>query len=126
MRISDLHCDTTLELQAGADLGDEQSTRHVNIPKLRQGNIGLQVFAAFVSSLIPKNKAFDEANELFDRIEDSCQKYPQYLQLVEEVDQVKAVFASDKTGIMLALENGHAIEKICYLNFFRVLEENKS
>ena len=109
MRIADIHCDTILKIQGGADIAAGIPWGHIDIDRLREGDVALQVFACFISSVVPKNKANEEAHKLIDLIEEMCQKNKQYLQLVEEFDEVKNILASPGTGIIIALENGHSI-----------------
>ena len=108
-RIIDLHCDTIINIQAGADFGTGNSTGHVDIPRLRKGKIGAQVFACFVSSIVPKEYAFNEAVKLLELVEETCQKYQSDLQKVETIDEVEQVFSGEKIAIIPAVENGHAI-----------------
>jgi microsomal dipeptidase-like Zn-dependent dipeptidase len=41
----DLHCDSVLSLMDKKDL---RQSMHVDVPRLKAGNVGLQVFAAYV------------------------------------------------------------------------------
>ena len=63
MRTADLHCDTLLELQGGANL-DDNPEGHVDLPRLTRGDVGLQVFVAFVSTTFAVGRAYREAQAL--------------------------------------------------------------
>ncbi|MFC2088434.1 dipeptidase [Calditrichota bacterium] len=110
MRIIDLHCDTISEIQAGANILAGNSSGHVDIPRLREGSVGLQVFAHFISSVIAKNQAWDKTKEMIELSLQTFEEFNDYFLKVETAAQVQANFNSDKIGVMLAVENGHAIE----------------
>ena len=107
--IADLHCDTLLELQGGADIASNPEG-HIDIPRLRRGGVGLQVFAAFVSSTLPADKAFAEANALLDLLDGACAAHPETLVKARTADEVEGAVRAGKIAAVAAVENGHAIE----------------
>lgn len=110
MRIIDLHCDTISEIQAGANMLSGNSYGHVDIPRLKKSNVGLQVFANFISSVLPKNRVWQNVNKMIDLCDQTCEQFNDHLIKVETVSQVENCMESDRIGIMLAVENGYAIE----------------
>jgi len=109
MRVADLHCDTLLELQGGASL-EENKDGHVDLPRLAQGEVGLQVFVAFVSTTFPVGRAFPEAMKLLDLLDDACARYPQHLRKCVKAEEIERAAAEGRIAVVPALENGHAIE----------------
>lgn len=107
--IADLHCDTLLELQGGADIASNPEG-HVDIARLRKGGIGLQVFAAFVSSTLPADGAFAEANALFDLFDGMCEAHPEAFVKVRTAQEAEDAIRSGRIAAVPAIENGHAIE----------------
>jgi membrane dipeptidase len=107
--IADFHCDTLLELQGGADIASNPEG-HIDIPRLRKGGIGLQVFAAFVSSTLPADGAFAEANVLFDLFDGMCEAHPETFSKVRTAQEAGDAVRSGKIAAVPAIENGHAIE----------------
>lgn len=107
--ICDLHCDTVLELQGGADLSNNPAG-HVDVPRLRAGRVGLQVFACFLPAGLPAARARLEAGRLLDVLAGECGKRPADLGLVTSAVEVDAVARSGRIGVLPAVENGHAIE----------------
>ena len=119
----DLHCDSVFSLMNGKDLRKRVEGVHLDLPRLREGRVGLQVFAVFVppqegyesfgaleSFGLGGEKPFDFTCKRLDAIEafarsDDC------LTLVENSTELKNCLAADKTGVMLAIENGLAIEE---------------
>jgi membrane dipeptidase len=107
--IADLHCDTVLELQGGADIADN-AEGHVDIPRLERGGLGLQVFVAFVSSAIPADRAFSEANTLLDILDETFQAHAETFSRACKAGEVESAAREGKVAAVTAIENGHAIE----------------
>jgi membrane dipeptidase len=108
-KIIDLHCDTIGEIQAGVDIEKSQPKGHLDIPRMHEGNVGCQVFACFISSMVPEAHAFDEAVKLLKLTEETCQRYDSYFQKAENAEQVKGIIQEGKIAILPAVENGHVI-----------------
>ena len=109
MRVADLHCDTLLELQGGASL-EENREGDVDLPRLARGEVGLQVFVAFVSTTFPVGRAFREAMALLDLLDDACARFPDRLRKCVKADDVQRAAAEGRIAAVPAVENGHAIE----------------
>jgi len=91
----------------GKDLRIRVPGVHVDIPRLREGRVALQVFAAYVPA--SAGQAFAVANEKLDRI-DAFSRSDERVAPVETAAELRAILAAEKTGIMAAVENGLAIE----------------
>jgi membrane dipeptidase len=94
----------------GKDLRQSVQGVHVDLPRLKAGRVGLQVFAAFVPVDTDANAAFAFANERLDAI-DRFAASDGGLALVETAAQAREIMALGKTGVMTAVENGLAIEE---------------
>lgn len=108
LRVCDLHCDTVLELQGGASLASNPAG-HVDIARLRRGHVALQVFACFVPSLLPADRANREADALLDVLEIECDRHRGDVQMVQDAKGVEAAVAAGRIAGLRAIENGHAI-----------------
>lgn len=108
-KIIDLHCDTITEIQAGLDIENVNPEGHLDIPRLKDGNVGCQIFACFISSMVPEEHAFGEAIKLLELIDSTCDKYEKYFQKVENAEQILKTTEQNKIAILPAVENGHAI-----------------
>jgi membrane dipeptidase len=109
VQIADLHCDTIIKVQAGADPASDDPQVEVRLPALERGQVGLQVFACFVSSVLPEARAVAEAQVLLGLVDDLCRRYPDRLQRVETAAEVAAAWAAGRIAVVSAVENGHAI-----------------
>ena len=108
LRICDLHCDTALLWQAGRSL--EDTTLHISLPYLQEGNVGLQVFAAYVPGTLPQDQGFSFVLQTINRIKEEIDKYSSRIALCRNSHEVRAAAAQGKIAALLAVENGDAIE----------------
>ncbi len=108
-----MHCDTIMRYQDGEDLTKDQPSGHIDIPKLRESSVDLQVFAAYVA--VPRNEAekTSAAKRAFrgiDAIHKLIAENPDDLALVLQPSDVVPLKAVNKTGVLIAIEGGYAIE----------------
>ncbi|MFP3090728.1 dipeptidase [Treponema sp. TIM-1] len=103
----DLHCDSVGFLGRGIDLRQENPQGHVDLPRLRRGAVGLQVFAAFVPSSTVA--AFSAALEMLDRIDEFAASDPLLVSVETAEESIEAI-ARGQTAVLRAVENGLAIE----------------
>ena len=108
-KVIDLHCDSVFSLIAGKDLRQPVQDVHVDLPRLRAGNVGLQVFAAYVPPNTAEDQAFAYTIERLNAI-DAFALSDDFLAPVENALELQAILDTDKVGIMAAVENGLAIE----------------
>ncbi|MDR0497731.1 MAG: dipeptidase [Treponema sp.] len=107
-KVIDLHCDSVFALMDGKDLRKPVEGVHVDLPRLRKGNVALQVFAVYVPSTL-EGDVFHYTMERLDAIDTFSQSHD-LLTPVETAAELRHVIAMEKTGIMAAVENGIAIE----------------
>ena len=110
MPVCDLHLDTVLEIQGGADLRLGNPEGHVDLARMRAGGAGLLVFACFVPNVLPPGRVFREATGLLDLIDRTCRDLPGDLVRIETAADAERALAAGRVGILPAVENGHAIE----------------
>ena len=111
MKVADLHCDTVMRIQAGIDVGAGNTAGHVDIRRLRDGGVGMQAFAAYVSPHTDPRSAFQLAISMIESIEETCRANPVVLDLVAIAVYAGRVAAEGRVGVLLTVENGHAIEE---------------
>lgn len=108
--VCDLHLDTVLEIQAGADLARGNPEGHVDLARMRTGGVGVLAFACYVSTVLPHGRVFREACDLLDLVAATCARLPGDLAKVDTAAEAEAAVASGRVAIVPAVENGHAIE----------------
>jgi membrane dipeptidase len=111
--VVDLHCDTIARFMAGEDLSQDLTKGHIDIPKLKRGAVDLEVFACFAPPPANETDKFQSANKVFAQVEavnKLVEKNSGDLALVRSLDEANAARSASKTGILIAIEGGYAIE----------------
>jgi len=111
--VVDMHCDTIARSMAGEDLSQDLPKGHIDIPKLKRGGVDLQVFACFApppSNDIEKGRSGNGVFAQIQAVNKLVEKNPNDLALVRSVDEASAARNASKTGVLIAIEGGYAIE----------------
>ncbi len=111
--VADLHCDTIGRTLRGVDLSLDNERGHIDIPKLQQGAVDLEVFACYVAppqndeaSMQAAKRAFVQIDAVHRLVEDN----PDDLLLITHPDDLRGLRANHKVGILIGIEGGYAIE----------------
>ncbi len=120
----DMHCDTIDRVLKGEDLTQDLPKGHIDIPKLKQGAVDLQVFACFVGppeNNVQKHRAAQKAYDQIDAVHQLINDNPEDLTLITSPDDLRQLRGNLKTGILIGIEGGYAIENDLSLlrSFFR-------
>jgi membrane dipeptidase len=91
------------------DLAARQTEGHTDIPRLRDGGVNAQFFAAYVSSSYEGRGAAAIALELIDLVHLMAVRYPE-LELARTAADVRRIVGAGRIAIVVAVEGGHAIE----------------
>ncbi|MDP2960570.1 MAG: dipeptidase [candidate division Zixibacteria bacterium] len=109
--VCDLHSDTVLKLKKGDFiLGEKNSKGHIDIPRLKEGGVDLQVFAIWVAPEFLPDSAAREALNLIDLFYQQLEKYPDDLELAKNISDFKKINKKGRIACVLGLEGGHSIE----------------
>ncbi|MGZ5498860.1 MAG: M20/M25/M40 family metallo-hydrolase, partial [Candidatus Aminicenantales bacterium] len=111
--VVDMHCDTIRRAMDGEDLSQDLPTGHIDVPKLKSGGVDLQVFACFAPPPANDLEKYQSANKVFAQIEavrDLVEKNPKDLALVLTPQEANTARNDSKTGVLIAIEGGYAIE----------------
>ena len=110
--IVDTHEDVPWELrEKWADLGVAGATKHVDIPRLKKGDVGAVFFAVFTpGTLADKGQAAHVAFELSDLVDRVVAEHPRDLVAATSVAEIRAARKSGRIAILKGIEGGHAIE----------------
>ena len=106
---ADLHCDTAINLADGHGIDSRSKNSHVTPAKLRQGNVGLQVYACWISPKYRHRKAWDRTTRLLATVKKEISDHPDELMLVNDKGSWMECRRSKKIGVVLAVEGGHAL-----------------
>jgi membrane dipeptidase len=111
--VADLHCDTIGRVLRGADLSLDNKRGHIDIPKLRQGAVDLQVFACYVAPPASDRARWQAAKTALvqiDAVHNLVEKYPDDLLLITHPDHLRGLRGNHKVGIIIGIEGGYAVE----------------
>ncbi len=107
--VADLHCDTLHPISRGYDLSERHDNYHLDIPRLREAGIDLQVFASFASPCSDGSRreyverSLTRLIEVFDKNSDAMM----LCRSSEEIDRARD---SGKIAAMLSIEGGIPLE----------------
>lgn len=107
--VVDLHSDTPMRMTDGFDISQRDSTGHMDIPRLRDGGVDLQVFACFVSTRTPLEECPGYINEMIDSIETQVDANADDLGICHTAAEAERLVGEGKIAVFLGIENGVAI-----------------
>jgi len=107
--VADLHCDTALPMQRGYDIGVRHDNNHVDIPRLQEGNVQIQVFATTSIYAEKPVDHFNNINKQIDLIKSAFSKYNKSIGLCINSADIKRATSENKIAAVLAIEGGQAL-----------------
>ncbi|MGZ9584557.1 dipeptidase [Paenibacillus marinisediminis] len=111
-RVIDFHCDVLYKMLYQGKLDfTEEALLDVTLPRLKQGNVGMQVMALFLErNLITGPPRFSQILRAIDLFREQILKQPNVMPILskEDVDQWEQ--NPDKIGMILSLEGVDALE----------------
>jgi membrane dipeptidase len=109
--IFDGHCDTVLDIfNKKRNLGEKSDYGHLDIPKMREGGVNVQFFAAFIEEIYKPNASLKRTLQLIDCIYREVEKNQNDISLIINYQQIKEVTASGRIAAILSIEGGEALE----------------
>jgi len=109
--VFDGHCDTILEIiNHKRSLGSRASTGHLDIPRLKEGGVNIQVFAVFIEDIYKPDKSLKRSLQLIDYFFSEIEKNQDKISLVTNYNQIKEVNKAGKIAAILSIEGGEALE----------------
>jgi membrane dipeptidase len=107
--VADLHCDTVLLMRRGYDISKRNDNGHVDIPRLIDGGVNLQMFACCVDSSPPIDGCVEETESMIDRLTSGIADNNDRILLCRSHGDVVESDASGKIAALMSIENGLAI-----------------
>lgn len=104
-----------LEGAKTADLSADPTTRtpqsgHTSIPLLRKGQVGLQLWSAYVSANLPPEEAVKMTFEQIGIVQSLARRHPETFTLVTTADEAEAAFRAGRIASIVALEGAHQVD----------------
>ncbi len=109
--IFDGHCDTILSIiNKNRGLGEKSSIGHLDIPRMKEGGVNVQFFAAFIEEAYKPNASLKRTLQLIDCIYQQIEKNKQEISIATNYEQIKNTIDADKIAAILSIEGGEALE----------------
>ena len=109
--VIDAHCDTLHHVLEGrGTLGDGIPNAHIDLPRLRQGGVDVQVFACWVPVALQRHGATTFALRLVETFHRQVEAYPDALCLVRTARDIDEAMAAGKVAGILSLEGAEPLD----------------
>ncbi len=92
------------------DIGNRLPAGHVDIPRLKDGYVDVQVVALFVQNFLYPDKCARQAFQLIEAIKKAIEKNSDSVELARTGSDVERIVKDGKIAMPLSIEGGHAIE----------------
>ncbi len=100
--------DVTLSLET-LDISRPQPSLHTDIPRLRQGGVGMQFWSVYVPATLEGPSAVTAAFEQVDLVHRMMRRWPETFELARTVTEAERIFEAGKIASMIGMEGGHSI-----------------
>jgi membrane dipeptidase len=107
--VADLHSDAVLRLMHGVDFGRRDTSGHMDIPRLREGGIDLQVMACWLPTETPLEECRPHVDSMIDSLYAQLNRYPDQVELCRTAAEAERIVGNGKIAIFIGIENGVAI-----------------
>jgi membrane dipeptidase len=106
----DGHSDTAQRLlDERIDFGTRLADGMMDLPRLKEGGVDAQFFAAWIGPDLPEGRAFARTDSLLDAVVQLTRSNPE-IELARTAADVRAIAGRGHVAALLAIENGQAIE----------------
>jgi len=107
--VADLHSDTAMRMRRGFDFAQRDTTGHMDIPRLQEGGVDLQVFACFVSTDMPREECLPRVDEMIDSLRAQANRHPDKIAICRTASEAEQIISDGKIAAFIGIENGVAI-----------------
>ena len=109
MFLLDSHCDTPTQILRGRDLGIDNTSGHVDFPKLLRGGVDAAFFALYVPADMEEQQAYSHAKALFDVVQRTVSEHEDIVAYATTEEQAYENKSKGLFSVFLGLENGSPI-----------------
>ena len=108
--VADLHCDTIIPMKRGYDLCQRHDTYHIDIPRLMEGGVDLQVFSSFNNPVEKETNPFESVSKSIDFLKTEMSKYNDRMAVCLTSAEAEQAKATHRIGALLSIEGGSALD----------------
>ncbi len=96
----------------GLDIGDRLPAGHVDIPRMKEGEVDVQTVALYIENFLygMPGECSRQTRELIAAMHQTIEKNSESVELARTGSDIERIVAAGKMAIPLAIEGGHAIE----------------
>ena len=106
----DAHIDTIQRVMMGEDLGQWHDNGHVDLPRLREGEMHAPFFAFWVPVFFQGAEAVRRTLDLRDAMQSVLDKYEDQIELATTAADIERIVKAHKISVFLTIEGGHTID----------------
>lgn len=92
------------------DIGNRLPAGHVDIPRLKEGSVDVQVVALFIQNFLYPDKCADQAYKLLEAMKKAIEYNRDSVEFARTGSDVERIVKAGKIAMPLSIEGGHAIE----------------
>lgn len=107
--VADLHCDTVMQMSRGYDISRRNTSWHIDIPRLIEGGVNLQVFACFVGFQHPEEECPEQTALLLDTLDRDISERSGQIAICLTAQEARDIIASNRIAAFVGIENGMAL-----------------
>ncbi|GAB6875691.1 dipeptidase [Thermaerobacter litoralis] len=109
--IVDAHVDTVLDLAAGRRrLGERSPQGHVDLPRLEEAGVGVQVFAHYIEPVYKPHAALIRFMELYDVFLREVAQNAGRIAVVTTVEELDRTLEAGRVAAIIGIEGGEALQ----------------
>jgi len=109
--VFDAHCDTICRMiNEGYSLEKSNKTGHLDIFRMQEGGIDIQIFAVFIEDIYKPDRSLRRALQLINSFEQEVKKNHSYISLARNFSQLQEIKSSGKIAAVLSIEGGEVLE----------------
>ena len=106
----DSHIDTIQRVMMGEDLGERHNVGHVDLPRLREGEMHAPFFAFWVPVFFRGAEAVRRTLDLRDAMQSVLDMHKDQIELATTAVDIERIVNAGKISAFLTIEGGHAID----------------
>lgn len=107
--VADMHSDTVLRMKKGFDFSVRDTLGHMDIPRLEEGGIDLQVFACWLPTETPKEQCRPKVDEMIDSLQAQVARHQDKIEICGTAGEAEKIINSGRIAAFIGIENGVAI-----------------
>lgn len=107
--VIDLHSDSAMRMMDGIDFALRDSTGHMDIPRLLEGGVDLQVLACWLATETPLEECRPHVDSMIDSIQAQIARNSDRVEICLTAAESERIINDGKIAIFIGIENGVAI-----------------